>query len=240
MATAGDRRGPGPERAYAPDLGADEVTLDASESAHLVRSRRVRAGEVVVLFDGRGTSVTGEVLRADPRATVVAVTGSAPDRAPRRAVCVAVSLPEAGRADRMVAQLAELGVSELAPLACERTPPGRNALAARRAERWARIAIEGAKVCGASVTLAVRPVVAFDAAVTRPAVLLDPDPRAPWLSEIVATLGPETWLLIGPEGGFTDAEIDLARSARIACARAVATALRVETATVVAAAIALA
>ena len=57
MATAGDRRGPGPERAYVCPLPpAGEVRLGPEESRHLVRVRRVAAGSEVVLFDGRGGS----------------------------------------------------------------------------------------------------------------------------------------------------------------------------------------
>src|SRR5262245_27595219 len=137
MATRGAARGPGPERAWhAPLPAAGPVTLCADESAHLVRVRRVRAGDPVVLFDGTGTTRAGRLVAADPRAAVVMVEGDAEDREPSRRITLAVSPPEPGRADELVQSLAWLGVSRLVPLVCERTPRGRDDLVSRRRTRW--------------------------------------------------------------------------------------------------------
>ena len=107
MATSGDKRGAGPERAYAPELpAAGEVVLDAEESAHLVRVRRVEAGAEVALFDGRGATRRARLLTADPRAARLVVLGEGADRAPRRALIVAASIPEPARADELVEALA--------------------------------------------------------------------------------------------------------------------------------------
>lgn len=237
MATAGGARGSGPERAFAPELPATgAVTLDAEESSHLVRSRRVRVGEAVVLFDGRGTTRIGSLRKADGRAAVVEVEGDYPARAPARRVRLAVSLPEAGRADRLVGALAELGVETLAPLVCERTPPGRGDLAARRTQRWERLAREAAKVNGAARVLAFHSPLAFAEALREVAVLLDPDPGLPPLLDVVPARGPP-WILIGPEGGFSGAELAAARAAGCAAARLGNLVLRTETAAVAAAAI---
>jgi 16S rRNA (uracil1498-N3)-methyltransferase len=240
VATAGAAAGAGPERAYAPDLpAAGSATLDAQESAHLVRSRRARAGDAVVLFDGRGRTVHGVLSAADPRAAVVEIQGEYPDRAPRRVVSMAVSLPEAGRADRLVAMLAELGVRRFAPLLAARTPSNRAALATRRGDRWRRLAVEAAKVSGSSVLLSIHEALPFEDALAAGAVLLDPDPGAPPLRDVLGDA--ETpWLLVGPEGGFDDAERARAREAGARRARTVHAALRIETAACAAAAVALA
>lgn len=241
MATAGGARGPGPERAFAPELPeAGRVVLDAQESAHLVRSRRVRPGETVVLFDGRRATRRGRLVDADPRAAVVEIQGDYPDRAPDRVVRLAASLPESGRADRMVSTLAELGVAEFAPLSCARTPPARAARAAGRAARWARLAREAAKVNGCARVLQVHPPLDFAAAVQAGAVLLDPDPAAPALDRVLGDARETPWLLVGPEGGFTGQELREAAARGTPVAGVVASALRTETAAAAAAAVALA
>jgi len=238
MATAGGARGSGPERAFAATLpAAGEVVLDAEESAHLVRSRRAQPGDEVVLFDGAGASRAGILLAADPRAARVRIAGDYPDRAPARRVRMAVALPEMGRADRMVAALAELGVAELACLACARAAAGRREQAQRRAARWVRLAREACKVNGAARALALAPPLAFDLALEQGAVLLDPDPAAPTLSSLAAVLDPAAWILVGPEGGFTASERESAAGAGVAVARIGTTALRVETAAIAAAAV---
>ncbi len=243
MATAGGGRGSGPERAFVrplPDAG--EVVLGEAESRHLVRVRRVRAGEPVVLFDGAGKTRLAHLTGADPRRAVLGVQGPYPDREPSLAWTLAVSIPEAGRADLLVATLAELGVARLVWLQAARTPAGRADLPGRRGERWGRLITEAAKVNGRSRLLEVAGVLDLGAVLARApaAVLLDPDPLLPTLPALLSAEGAPPWLLVGPEGGFTDEEREAAREAGAACARLGAVALRVETAAIAAASVALA
>lgn len=241
MATAGAGRGVGPERAHAPDLpGEGEVVLTSEESRHLVRVRRLRGGDAVVLFDGRGRSAVGTLVAADARAARVRIDGPYPDREPARAVHLAVSLPEPPRADRLVSVLAEMGVARLTPLRCARTHPRRAEMAQERGERWMRLAVEAAKVNGRARLLEITEPLAFAAALSEPAIVLDPDPAAPLLPTFLPERGPLPCLLIGPEGGLTTEELGLAAEKRVRIARLGAPVLRVENASLAAAAIALA
>lgn len=245
MATAGGTRGSGPERAWCarlPERG--EVALDAEESAHLVRVRRVAAGDEVVLFDGQGATRRAVLRAADARAARLEVLGPAPDRQPSRRLVVAASIPEPGRADELVEGLAWLGVACWVPLACTRTPAGRLDLPARRAARWQRIAREAAKGNGCARLLEVVAPQRLEALLAAlPAAgarLLDPDPSAPVLLDCLPPAGDLPWLLVGPEGGFVDAEVAAAAGAGLARARLGSPALRVEQAALAAAALALA
>lgn len=244
MATHGAARGPGPERAWHAALPlVGPVTLDPQESAHLVRVRRVQVGDDVVLFDGRGATRRARLVDADPRAAGLVVEGDAPDREPGRALTLAVSLPEPGRADDLVQALAWLGVARLVPLVCERTPRGRADLARARAARWERLAREAAKGNGRSRLLEIEAPRPFADLAAHPppegVVVLDPDPTAPRLLERLPPGAPLPWLAIGPEGGFTLAELTAARGAGAPVVHLTATALRVELAALAAAAIAL-
>lgn len=244
MATAGGGRGPGPERAFCASLPlAGEVTLDPEESAHLVRVRRVGAGEPVVLFDGRGATRLARLLVAEPRGARLVLEGDAPDREPARALVVAASIPEPTRADVLVEGLAWLGVTRWVPLVCARTPAGRVELVLRRHERWGRLAREAAKGNGRSRLLEVaapcRLGDLLGAAPSEGFVMLDPDPAAPPLLSLLARSGPRPWLLVGPEGGFLPSEMQAAFTAGARVATLGATALRVEQAALAAAAQAL-
>lgn len=240
MATAGDARGRGPERAFVdalPDGG--EVELDADESSHLVRARRVREGDPVVLFDGRGTTMLATLVRAAPRRAIARIEAPYPDREPARRVSLCVSLPEAGRTDRMVAQLAELGVDRLVPLVCARTPAGRMDQVGRRRERWTKLAREAGKSSGRCRLLEILEPWTFDALLEArgpEVVLLDPDPALPRLAAVLARAEAPPWIAVGPEGGFTGDEMK--RASTSPRARLGETALRTETAALAAAAVA--
>jgi 16S rRNA (uracil1498-N3)-methyltransferase len=249
MATRGDARGPGAERAFVATLPAlGRVALDEEESRHLVRVRRARGGDAVVLFDGKGATRRARLVAADPAAAVLDVEGDAPDREPRRRVVVATALPAAGRADDLVASLAEAGVTLLIPLVCARSAPDAGEVPEGRRSRWARITRGAAKVNGRSRLLEVGAVETPGGVLGRPearaagdvACLLDPDPTLPPLG---AVLGPEPrpcLLLVGPEGGFTEEEVQGLLGQGALPASLGACALRTETAALSAAAIALA
>jgi 16S rRNA (uracil1498-N3)-methyltransferase len=245
VATAGGARGPGPERAFAarlPESGT--VRLDAEEGRHLVRVRRTRVGDAVVLFDGRGGTRLGRLVDADPSGPAVEVVGPYPDREPTRRVAVASAFPGAGRADDLVVALAECGVDRLVPLRCERQAVDPDDLLRRRADRFERLAREAAKVNGRSRCLRVEaPRAPADVAAAPGeggrALLLDPDPSLPRVVSLLPSIQAPV-LLVGPEGGFTDGEIHAILALGVPAACLWECALRTETAAVAAAALALA
>jgi 16S rRNA (uracil1498-N3)-methyltransferase len=262
VATAGERRGAGPERAFhAPLPATGTVRLDAEEGRHLVRVRRARAGDEVVLFDGRGTTRLGRLLDEDvgkDGGPHVLLVGDAPAREPRRDVAVAVAFPGAGRTDDLVSSLAELGVDLVVPLETARGEVDPAALLARRAERFERLAREAAKVSGRAHLLRVAPARPL-AALLRGAgavpvaprapgerrppegyapVLLDTDPSLPPLPEVLRAVR-DPILLVGPEGGFTDEEVAACLAGGVPAASLGFCALRTDLAAVAAAAVAL-
>ena len=240
MATASGARGPGPERAWAPSLPLQgQVVLDRDESAHLVRVRRVQAGEPVVLFDGAGTTRIGSLTTADPKGAVVTVHGAHPARVPARTVRIAASLPEPARADQMIATLAELGVADFVPLRCARTDSRRDALLERRRARWERACREALKVNGGAHVMGVHAPRDLADLLGEPCLVLDPDPQARPFLAVLEDADPTPWILVGPEGGFTEAEVTRWKQAGMPAARLGASALRTATAACAAAAAAL-
>jgi 16S rRNA (uracil1498-N3)-methyltransferase len=241
VATAGGARGTGPERAYCrplPDAG--EVRLETEEERHLVRVRRARPGDSVVLFDGLGRTRVGRLLDR-PGGAWVEVEGPYPDREPGRRVEVASAVPGTGRPDDLVFSLAELGVWRWTPLRAQRSDPARlDGLRRGRLERRTR---EAAKVSGRSRLMEVAPplspVEAARSAGDATALVLDPDPAASRLPTLLPPARP-VLLLVGPEGGFTEAELSALAREGVRTAALGSCVLRVETAAVAAAAIALA
>lgn len=262
MATAGASRGPGPERAHLARIPASgTVRLDAEEGHHLVRVRRARPGDEVVLFDGRGGSFLARLTDARPEGPTLEVLSPYPDREPPRVVTVASAVPGPSRLDDLVSTLAELGASAFVPLRCARSERDGAELVERRRDRLERLVREAAKVSGRSRFLSIdaprtpAELLAGTAAGARAEspgggggvprgelVLLDPDPTAPALGALLRGGGSPiraVTLLVGPEGGFTDGEVAAARAAGVQLASVSACALRTEVAAIAAAAIAL-
>ena len=210
-----------PPRFYAPDLNASaaDVVLPESESTHLCRVLRLREGDAVEVFDGRGALHAGVVRNASPRASVVAI-GAAQAAAPEppAGIIVAQSLLKGDAMDAVVRDATVLGAVDIWPMTTSRTNvPGRAADAAH--DRWLRVSIAAAKQCGRAVLPRIAPVRPLAATLTDP--LASAATRL-WLTEPAASMGDSAdvpvparavCLAIGPEGGWTAEEMASASDA---------------------------
>ncbi len=240
MATAGDTRGRGPQRAFVESLpSSGAVRLSPEESHHLCRTRRVAQGATVVLFDGEGATMRGTLVHADGRAAVVELDAPYPDREPAVRVHIAAAVPEPARADHMIATMAELGVWSYQPTQFERMHPKRIELVQRRGERWTKMTREAAKVNGRSRLMEIREVLRFRELRLHDSIVLDPSPDVPPLASVIRRDASSAMLVIGPEGGLTPGELEHAREQKARLANLGAPVLRIETAALAAAAIAL-
>ena len=136
-------------RFLAPDLNiaAAEVTLPAGESAHLTRVLRLREGDAVEVFDGRGALHAGVVRTASPRASIVTV-GAARTAAPEppAPIIVAQALLKGDAMDAVLRDATVLGASTIWPMTTSRTN-----VPARAARRGARALAAGGRRGGQAV-----------------------------------------------------------------------------------------
>ncbi|AHF90840.1 16S rRNA methyltransferase [Opitutaceae bacterium TAV5] len=142
-------------RAYCPTGPAEktaprELRLDAAESHHLVVVNRARAGDPVVVFDGRGREWSGTLADAGKRAAVVAVREEYRRAVPLPcAVTLAQALPKGSVMDDIVRHATELGVARIVPLETARTQVHLEAdRSGKKLEKWRAAALEACKQCG--------------------------------------------------------------------------------------------
>lgn len=215
------------------------VELTGPEAHHAVAVRRTRAGERLVLTDGRGTSVTGTVVatgkqRLDLRAeTVDTVERPAPS------VTVVQALPKGDRGELAVEVLTEIGVDRIVPWAAERSVAvWKGERAAKSLARWRATAREAAKqsrrvwhpqVAGLAGLDEVCALVSGAAA----AWSLHEDATDPLAGVSVPDTG-EVVLVVGPEGGISEPELAALRAAGARPRRLGAEVLRTSTAGVAA------
>ncbi len=224
-----------------PPEAGDELTLSAEDSHHLARVVRRRPGDEVELTDGAGRLWPAVVVAAGDRATV-RVGAPRPAPAPS-AVSLYLGLADWHRVNLVVEKAAELGVREVALMTSERAGrvPGAAAWERRR-ERLARVAAAAARQSGQVWLPRLRGLVPFgDALAEIPSgegCLIDPRGDAA-ISAIAGRSG-RAALLVGPQAGFSEAEVARARESGLAVCGLGPAVLRTETAAIVAVTLALA
>ena len=197
--------------ARGPFLAGGVVILDEAEAHHLA-VRRVADGALIRLVDGRGGVATARVAQENQVlvARVIATTsiGAPP---------VTELLLGAGDRDRFlsaVEKATELGATRIVPVVSERAVGVATRFQAAHVERATARAREAVKQCGASWAPSIgAPVGLADALRQHPAgaVRLVADHEGGTMPPLRE--GDAVQWLIGPEGGFTDAELALVKGA---------------------------
>lgn len=220
------------------DLDGSELVVDGEAYHHLFHAARVAAGAAVRVVDGRGRARHGEVATVERRRAVVVLGTAAPSREPRLRLELLTAAPRPSRASWLVEKGTELGVRAFRFLDCERSARPLDSAALDRLRRVARAAVEQ---CGRSwlpeLTASHRldEALGGDFAAT---IVLDPDAPV-GAGEVERGAIASLALVVGPEGGFTPAELDCVRRSGARALRLVPSLLRVETAALAAAAWAL-
>jgi 16S rRNA (uracil1498-N3)-methyltransferase len=208
-------------RFFAPALAVDAPTvqLPLEEARHLLRVLRLRVGDEVRVFDGRGLERRGRVADIERDAVLVALEESvvaAPES--RTRIALAQALLKGDAMDDVVRDAVMLGVAVIAPLLTAHVEGDRRGQAAGlRIPRWTRIAVASAKQCGRAVVPEVLPPQSLAACLAAPqAGVLVPlvEPTASLgvarLADLSAAEAPSAaTLLVGPEGGWSDEELRL-------------------------------
>ena len=209
----------------------DTISLSGEERHH-ARVLRLRDGEEIEVFDGCGASCRARFELAASDEARARLIERLPERhrEPPVAISLAIAPLKKDRFEWLVEKATELGVARITAFSAERSVAQPSA---RRRERWQQIAIGAAKQCGRTVVPLIDEADDLSAVLARghrqPVLLHEAGPRQPLMS----TLDPETsevLLLIGPEGGFTNAELQHARAARVPIAGLGERILRAETA----------
>ncbi len=215
-----------------------EVPLSAAAAGHVVRVLRLKPGESLTLFDGQGGEYAATV--ATIRRGAVRVTVGAHDPAERESplgIVLAQGVSRGERMDWVVQKATELGVRGIVPVLTERSIVKLDArqASAKRAH-WRGIAVAACEQCGRNRVPALAPPVGLAEWLgtlqdSHTRLLLDAGAQRPMG---VAPTATELTLLIGPEGGLSDAERQAARAAGFDARRLGPRILRTESAAIVA------
>jgi 16S rRNA (uracil1498-N3)-methyltransferase len=222
-----------PELAGALASGGD-VAVPEAAAHHAARVLRLRAGDRVALFTGEGGEFDAQIARVDRREVIASVNAfRAIECESPLHVTLVQAIAAADAMDYAIRKSVELGVAAIQPVVTARSAPLPDGERARgRAARWQQIAVAACEQCGRNRVPTVHaPVslpawlIARDTAAT--ALMLAPG-ASRTLGELAAPAGLE--VLVGPEGGFDDAESAACRDAGLTAVRLGPRVLRTETA----------
>ena len=233
-----DNGGMSERRFFCEGLSAGVVALPADEAHHARNVVRVRVGQAVRLFDGRGNRADARVEHVGRDGVRLSVEHVEPADDVERPlpVTLAVAMPKAARQDVLIEKCTELGVRAVWPILAQRSVVRPRA---NRVEHWKRQAIAACKQSGryhVPHILSPQPfaelltvVGGFDHAVfgsTDPQA----DPLLDWLGSHPLT--GNVLIVIGPEGGLTDDEQMTLRDAGASPVSLGSSILRTETAAI--------
>ena len=209
-------------RFYNPNLSSGKFSPE--ESHHAVDVLRLRSGDSAAIFDGKGTEARVRLTQVSADEVSYETLSTARTPPPSCRIRFGQALIKPVGMDLLIQKLTELGVSEIWPIASERSiskPSGEK----RISHRWESIALSACKQSGQNWLPKIHEVGPLDNFLSAP----NPAPPA---GRIIGSLQPEAKplpallaavrqagkplaldLLIGPEGDFTPAEIGRARSA---------------------------
>jgi 16S rRNA (uracil1498-N3)-methyltransferase len=226
--------------AYCENLQSDDVTVSEAEAHHLIHVLRCRIGAKVILFDGQGTEASAEVVSVTRRDLACVIRSRIQHARPLRPeFTVIASPPKADRLKMMVEKLTEIGVDRLVLLNTSRTvtTPGET-----RLDKIHSNMIAACKQCRRPFFMELSPLQSMQAALS--------ELQSATTNPLICIAHPETnnnftepygqaqitrpaAVLIGPEGGFTEDEVQAAISCGAVPVSWPHTILRIETAAIV-------
>jgi len=196
----------------------DRVLLAGDEARHFCKVMRGKVGDSLVLFDGTGPYSLGIVESIQKEGVYVHIRKTFADdvESPLR-LTVAAALPKGDRQRFLIEKLAELGTARFVPVQMERSVARANDAVIQRLRRYV---IEAAKQCGRNVLMEITdelpmsklcsllaPETMTAKFLLHPVVLGNVGQTTP--QQILTEELPEkVIILVGPEGSFTDQEVD--------------------------------
>jgi 16S rRNA (uracil1498-N3)-methyltransferase len=195
------------------------AVITGAEAKHIGQVLRKGVNDPICLFDEDGITYSGVIVQKDRKQLhVKMIEKTMPSSVDQRQIILCQALPKAQKMDLIVQKSTELGVSEIIPFFCSRSIPRLDQQkAAERLRHWQSICIAAIKQSGIRKVPAITHIMQFNELVKKKCN--DYLKLIFWEEEKELTLRPvlsnnkplkNTIFIIGPEGGFSKDEIDLA------------------------------
>ena len=201
-----------------PLVPGQEVQLGGPEGHHASAVRRMRVGEAIALTNGRGLKARGVVRAVAPKQLTVAVHSVDTFELPAVTFTLVQAVAKGDRDELAVQAATELGTSKVVPWQADRSISKWDGKEEKNRERWQQIVDEAAKQALRPWFPPVTQVQSSKSLATQIAesagTFLVLDPTAVMsLNQVELSSAGEVALIVGPEGGITEAELALFETA---------------------------
>ncbi len=206
------------KRVFVTDITGDAIKISGNDAHHLARSLRAKRGDKLTAVDGTGNSAVIELIDFDKTTIMARRVSEIQKVISDRKIILADCLPKQNRFDNIIEKATELGVDGIEPLISERTI----ARPKDKLERWRRIAKESAEQCARDTIPTIGDIRTLDDWLAEISPLNSNTlllfcwecERDTTVREVLSTVGDKNiFVLIGPEGGFTEREVLAIKSA---------------------------
>lgn len=191
-------------------IGA-QLDLPAS-TAHHVFVLRLNMGDQIEIFNGEGGRYLARLIAIEKKRASVEITAFHDDEVELPfSLTLAQALPEGSKMDWIIEKAVELGVQQMQPIAAQRCVVKLQAdRIEKKLEHWRAIIVSASEQCGRNrlTQLAAPMGIQKFSALSSPSQRILLSPRATQsLADWARQSAPQAvTLMIGPEGGYTDAE----------------------------------
>jgi 16S rRNA (uracil1498-N3)-methyltransferase len=218
----------------------NEKFLIADEQAHyLINVRRFKINDEIMLFDGLGKSYKAKIAKIS-KGQILGDILSSSYELPNFIVNLWTAIPKGERFEWLIEKCAELGIKEIIPLKTARSIT--NSFSQNKMERFKKISISASSQCGRSDIMEIKEHMDFTNACAQASTKKDFINILPWEAEETKTIHDlfqdskhsNINIFIGPEGGFENQEIDLAKALNFKTIKLGKNILRIETAAIAA------
>ena len=214
------------------------LKIEGDEVKHIRKVLRLKAGDEILVFDGSGKEFEGTIVEEGRSSVTVKVQGIFSSKGDSSLeVTLAQSLLKGEKMDYLIQKATELGVKEIIPFFSSRSVPLlEKSRRPNRHHRWEKIAVEASKQCGRGVVPKIESLQDYSgmlrAASTDHLRLILWEGDGIKLKEVLERSGEKTkiFFVIGPEGGFSQDEVDKAKRAGFVAVTLGKRILRAETA----------
>jgi len=223
-----------------PLAAGQRVAIEGTAANHITRVLRLRAGDAITVFNGSGVEFAAsiEAFRKDSVLVAVKEERAATDRESPLPITLAQGISRGERMDWIVQKATELGASRIVPVTTERSVVRLDAKQAeKKVQHWRGIAIAACEQCGRNRVPEIAlptPIFELVTAGAPGATRLLLSPMAEASIEQVSVGASGLSVLIGPEGGLTETEQEVALRSGFTSVRMGPRVLRTETAAIAA------
>ena len=199
-------------RFFLDSITGEQAIITGADGAHIAWSLRMGPGEALTVCDGRGTDYACLIEAVEGETVTLTDVGSSPSESePTLEITLYQGLPKGDKLEWIIQKAVELGAVRIVPVEMRRSIVRADERAAKKRDRWQKIADEAAGQCGRGILPAVEPPIKWKEALARletERVLTFYEGGGRPLQELVSPADRRLSIVVGPEGGLAPEDIE--------------------------------